>query len=121
MLHHFVYVTHDQEEALTMSDRIAVMNQGRVLQIAGPREIYDYPATRFVADFIGTTNFINGRVILTEGKMATIELDGLGHVCVNSQEGLVNGGTLTFAIRPERLINLRPHPKSRQTISKAGL
>jgi spermidine/putrescine transport system ATP-binding protein len=56
----FVYVTHDQEEALAMSDRVAVMNQGRIDQLATPREIYDSPATRFVADFIGETNFIKG-------------------------------------------------------------
>ena len=54
----FVYVTHDQEEALAMSDRVAVMNNGRIEQLAAPREIYDSPATRFVADFIGETNFI---------------------------------------------------------------
>ena len=56
----FVYVTHDQEEALAMSDRVAVMNEGRIDQLATPREIYDSPATRFVADFIGETNFIRG-------------------------------------------------------------
>jgi spermidine/putrescine transport system ATP-binding protein len=61
----FVYVTHDQEEALAMSDRVAVMNGGRIEQLAAPQEIYDHPASRFVADFIGETNFIrrNGHVI----------------------------------------------------------
>ena len=61
----FVYVTHDQEEALAMSDRVAVMNRGKIEQLAAPREIYDAPATRFVADFIGETNFIrrNGSVV----------------------------------------------------------
>src|SRR5262249_6051346 len=58
----FVYVTHDQEEALTMSDRIAVMDRGRVLQVDDPRAIYDRPASQFVADFIGVTNFLRGRV-----------------------------------------------------------
>ena len=57
----FVFVTHDQEEALTMSDRIAVMSEGRILQIGSPREIYDRPAERFVASFIGETNFLDGR------------------------------------------------------------
>jgi len=99
----FVYVTHDQEEALTMSDRIAVMNQGRVLQTAEPRQIYDYPATRFVADFIGTTNFINGRIISTGNETASVELDGLGIVCMTMQEGLATGQSITLAIRPERL------------------
>src|SRR3990172_1074050 len=99
----FIYVTHDQEEALTMSDRIAVMNQGRVLQTAEPRQIYDYPATRFVADFIGTTNFINGRIISTGNETASVELDGLGIVCMTMQEGLATGQSITLAIRPERL------------------
>ena len=56
----FVYVTHDQEEALAMSDRVAVMNRGRIEQLARPQEIYDAPATPFVASFIGETNFIDG-------------------------------------------------------------
>ncbi len=72
----FVYVTHDQEEALTMSDRIAVMHDGRVEQLGTPEELYDRPATRFVADFIGTTNLLRGRVEadrtvrLTSGEIA---------------------------------------------------
>ena len=56
----FIFVTHDQEEALTMSDRIAVMSKGKILQIGTPRDIYDAPAERFVADFIGETNFLRG-------------------------------------------------------------
>jgi ABC-type Fe3+/spermidine/putrescine transport system ATPase subunit len=70
----FVYVTHDQEEALAMSDRVAVMNQGRIEQLGPPREIYDAPATRFVADFIGETNFIrrNGTVIAVRPEQLRI-------------------------------------------------
>src|SRR5690606_6529439 len=59
----FIYVTHDQEEALTMADRIAVMDKGKVLQIGTPEEIYETPSTRFVADFIGETNFLHGKLI----------------------------------------------------------
>ena len=73
-----LYVTHDQEEALTMSDRIAVMNRGRIEQIGTPEELYDRPATRFVASFIGDTNFLPGRVI---GRTA-----------------------VTIAVRPERIV-----------------
>ena len=58
----FVYVTHDQEEALTMSDRIAVMHGGRIEQVGAPEDLYDRPATSFVADFIGTTNLLSGTV-----------------------------------------------------------
>lgn len=99
----FVYVTHDQEEALTMSDRIAVMYQGRVLQVGGPRQIYDYPSTRFVADFIGTTNFVKGRVISIGSELATVELDGLDSVCVPRQEGFASEQPVILAVRPERL------------------
>ena len=63
----FVFVTHDQEEALTMSDRIAVMSAGKILQVGTPRDIYDEPANRFVADFIGETNFLEAEVVAVDG------------------------------------------------------
>src|SRR5438093_858161 len=71
----FVYVTHDQEEALTMSDRLVVMNAGRIEQLGSPRELYEYPATRFVANFIGTSNILTGRL---ERKGDAWALAGLG-------------------------------------------
>ncbi|HYZ17955.1 MAG TPA: ABC transporter ATP-binding protein [Gaiellaceae bacterium] len=76
----FVYVTHDQEEALAMSDRVAVMNQGRIEQLGAPQEIYDTPATRFVADFIGETNFIrrNGSVIAVRPERMQLARSGTG-------------------------------------------
>jgi spermidine/putrescine transport system ATP-binding protein len=76
----FVYVTHDQEEALAMSDRVAVMNAGRIEQLAAPREIYDEPATRFVADFIGETNFIrrNGGVVALRPEQVRLTRDASG-------------------------------------------
>ena len=78
----FVYVTHDQEEALAMSDRVAVMDQGRIEQLATPREIYDSPQTRFVADFIGETNFIrrNGSVIAVRPEQVRVGRGGEGLV-----------------------------------------
>ena len=69
----FVYVTHDQGEALTMSDRIAVMNEGVIEQLAQPRDIYEHPKTRFVAGFIGTSNLLGGTVTRTEAGSAVIE------------------------------------------------
>jgi len=96
----FVYVTHDQEEALTMSDRMAVMDRGRVLQVGDPRSIYERPASRFVADFIGVSNFLPGRV-REVGVEATIELDG-GAVVRAGPEQLTVGQTVTIAVRPER-------------------
>jgi putative spermidine/putrescine transport system ATP-binding protein len=76
----FVYVTHDQEEALAMSDRVAVMNRGKIEQLGPPREIYDSPATAFVADFIGETNFIrrNGSVIAVRPERVRVARGGDG-------------------------------------------
>jgi len=98
----FIYVTHDQEEAMTMSDRIAVMNQGRVLQVGTPVEIYERPATRFVADFIGETNFLEGRVVDREEGAVRVEIEGLP-VFAAPVEGVRRGQTVTVAIRPERI------------------
>ena len=72
----FVFVTHDQEEALTMSDRIAVMSQGVALQVGDANEIYEHPNCRFVADFIGDTNFLEGTVAERDGGKVRVELDG---------------------------------------------
>jgi len=92
----FIYVTHDQEEALTMSDRIGVMNEGRLLQIGGPQDIYENPSSRFVADFIGEINLVEGTV----RDAATIELPG-GQKVQASTSGAA-GENVTLAIRPER-------------------
>jgi spermidine/putrescine transport system ATP-binding protein len=99
----FVYVTHDQEEALTMSDRIAVMNGGRVEQLGTPEELYDRPATRFVADFIGTTNLLSGEVESLEADTAVIRL-GSGDVCRVEPDGLSVGRPVEVSIRPESVV-----------------
>ncbi len=70
----FVYVTHDQEEALTMSDRIVLMRQGRIAQVGTPRDLYDRPASRYVADFIGETNLLAGTVVESSGGVATLRM-----------------------------------------------
>ncbi|WP_127114474.1 ABC transporter ATP-binding protein [Shimia sediminis] len=97
----FVFVTHDQEEALTMSDRIAVMNGGRILQIGGPREIYDHPAERFVADFIGDTNFVSADLQSVEGEAAEIVLPSGKAIQARSVTGGATSGKVTIAVRPE--------------------
>jgi spermidine/putrescine transport system ATP-binding protein len=97
----FVYVTHDQEEALTMSDRIAVMNLGKVEQIGVPEELYERPATRFVADFMGTTNLIKGAVWATDGSVATLRFDGGDSCRAADTEGLKVGQAVEISIRPE--------------------
>ena len=99
----FIYVTHDQEEALTMSDRIAVMSKGVALQIGRPEEVYERPANKFVADFIGETNFIDGVVKGQNGTLVEIELMGTGVVCVDSTRTFTNGQSVSVAVRPEKL------------------
>jgi spermidine/putrescine transport system ATP-binding protein len=94
----FVYVTHDQEEALTMSDRIAVMHAGRIEQLGTPEELYERPATRFVADFIGSTNLLRG----------TVEPDGSirlssGEIARAAHDGLRTGAEVEISLRPESI------------------
>jgi spermidine/putrescine transport system ATP-binding protein len=102
----FVYVTHDQEEALTMSDRIAVMNGGRIEQLGTPEELYDRPASRFVAGFIGTTNLLSGTVVAREGGVTTVRL-AQGELTGTTMNGLAAGQPVELCIRPEA-ITLRP-------------
>ena len=99
----FVYVTHDQEEALTMSDRIAVMNRGKVEQLGTPEELYERPTTRFVADFIGTTNLLSGSIESADASSAFVRLDG-GDVCVIAGSGLQVGLAVELSIRPESIL-----------------
>jgi spermidine/putrescine transport system ATP-binding protein len=100
----FVFVTHDQEEALTMSDRIAVMHDGRILQVGTPRDIYERPAERFVADFIGETNFLTGRIIEAQGGQAKLDLDGGGTIEAALPEGFEAVGGATLVVRPEHAV-----------------
>lgn len=104
----FVFVTHDQEEALTMSDRIAVMSAGRILQLGTPHEIYHAPTDRFVADFIGDTNFLTLPVLATSGGMASVSLPGGATASARLPEGMVPvlGEKVTAILRPEQAILL---------------
>lgn len=97
----FVFVTHDQEEALTMSDRIAVMSKGKVLQIGSPWDIYDKPADRFVADFIGETNFLTAQVTSIEPGAARIRLASGAEIAATIAEGAQPNGAATIVVRPE--------------------
>ena len=99
----FVYVTHDQEEALTMSDRIAVMADGRIQQEGSPREIYEHPGTRFVADFIGMSNFFTGEVVARDkDRLAVQTTDALKVWCLSGGASTV-GTAVTVAVRPEKI------------------
>ncbi|MCE8516896.1 ABC transporter ATP-binding protein [Ruegeria pomeroyi] len=97
----FVFVTHDQEEALTMSDRIAVMNAGRILQVADPRTIYDHPADRFVANFIGDTNFVRADLISVDGEAAQVRMPTGKTIQARCMSDQAAAGSVTIAIRPE--------------------
>ncbi|HSS82767.1 MAG TPA: ABC transporter ATP-binding protein [Reyranella sp.] len=98
-----LYVTHDQEEALTMSDRIAVFNKGRIEQIGTPEELYDRPATRFVASFIGDTNLVEGRVLGVAGGICEIET-AAGRIAASARTPLSAGAAVFVAVRPERVV-----------------
>lgn len=105
----FIYVTHDQEEAMTMADRIAVMSHGNVLQVGSPRDIYEHPRSHFVADFIGETNFIQGELIATDGATGHVKLadDTVVHAQL-PEDITVKTGQVTIPIRPERIGILSP-------------
>jgi spermidine/putrescine transport system ATP-binding protein len=98
----FVYVTHDQEEALTMSDRIAVMNEGVVEQVADPEDVYERPATTFVAGFIGVSNLMPGTVVSEDGEAARVRLE-TGVEVVAPKNGLRAGDSCHAVVRPEKL------------------
>ncbi|MGI8700709.1 MAG: ABC transporter ATP-binding protein [Nocardioidaceae bacterium] len=98
----FVYVTHDQGEALTMSDRLVVMNAGRVEQLGTPREVYEQPRTRFVAGFIGTSNILSGRAGRYAGGDAVIDISPREHIVV-PLHGRHESGELVITVRPEKI------------------
>ncbi len=109
----FVFVTHDQEEALTLSDRIAVMSQGRDLQVDTPTKLYESPVNREVASFIGTMNFFDGTVAALDDGNATVEVSGLGQVRTNNfPANMTEGQRVCIAIRPEKLSVSENGPES---------
>ncbi len=95
-----IYVTHDQEEALTMSDRVAVMDHGRLMQLGPPRELYDAPANAFVADFLGEMNFVPGRLASAADGLCTVDAEG-GRVQAANAQALRLGDAVRVAVRPE--------------------
>ena len=99
----FVYVTHDQEEALTMSDRIAVMNRGVIEQVADPESVYERPSTTFVAGFIGVSNLMPGEVVSVNGASADMRLDA-GPTVTASTDGAGVGERVHAVVRPEKLV-----------------
>ena len=114
----FIIVTHDQDEALSMASRIAVMDKGAVQQIATPMELYEHPKNRFVADFIGKVNLIDANVIGQKGKTITCEAKGLGRVELSSPAAA--GSAVAIAVRPEKLKIGKTEPKEPGAIKLKG-
>ena len=104
-----VMVTHDQEEAMTMASRIAVMSEGRILQVGAPSDIYETPATRFVADFIGNVNLMDGKLAIDQADHCVIECDDCSHYVGHGITG-TEGMTLSVAVRPEKIHLQRDPP-----------
>jgi spermidine/putrescine transport system ATP-binding protein len=118
----FIYVTHDQQEALSVSDRIAVMNQGDVLQVGTPHEIYESPATDFVARFIGETNLFDATVVsvetldkpLVKEYMAELTIPELGSIKVTTVDPVKPGQNVSFTIRPEKIVISKEKPVTKR-------
>ncbi|GHV95176.1 spermidine/putrescine import ATP-binding protein PotA [Spirochaetia bacterium] len=125
----FIYVTHDQQEALSVSDRLAVMNQGDVLQIGTPHEIYESPATDFAARFIGETNLFDATVVKAEKMnqpslpnmdtgvaeyMVELEIPELGRIQVTTVDEVQPGQTVSFTIRPEKIVITKDRPATKR-------
>jgi spermidine/putrescine transport system ATP-binding protein len=115
----FIYVTHDQQEALSVSDHIAVMNQGVVLQVGTPHEIYESPATDFVARFIGETNLFDGTVVSVESfareeheTLVEIDTAGFGRLKATTVDDVAVGDTVSWTIRPEKILITKEKPDS---------
>ena len=107
----FLYVTHDQGEAMSLSDRIAVINRGRIEQLDGPAKIYEAPSSRFVASFIGDTNFFSGEIVATEGDYCTIRPEGFPDIRAYNDKQLKVGQKVDLSVRPEKIrVTLAPPP-----------
>lgn len=108
-----IYVTHDQEEAMSLSDRIAVMADGKLLQVGNPEEIYSYPLTPFVANFVGKINFLEGTVRRVEGGQCIVEVAGEGLIRARADEPIHEGQVVQLALRPESLCMSRTEEGAR--------
>jgi putrescine transport system ATP-binding protein len=117
----FVIVTHDQEEAMTLADRIAVMNHGKIVQVGTPAEIYEQPNSKYVADFIGNINLIEGKVISAGGGTVALDCGAVGaKVQVNQELAAAPGSDAWFAVRPEKIgVSLTP-PADQSVNAVAG-
>jgi spermidine/putrescine transport system ATP-binding protein len=106
----FLFVTHDQDEALVMADRIAVMSAGRIEQIDGPEELYEQPKTRFVADFLGVSNIFRGTVRERDGALVTVRTDGGLDLLARDDGGYREGAPVSVGLRSEKISLVEAHP-----------
>ena len=118
----FIFVTHDQEEAMTMSDRVAVMNKGKILQISPPRDLYNNPKNLFVGDFIGQINFLDTQIVKIEGNNAKVLINKLGeHEIITSNNNLSQNESIVCAIRPETIIISKTNEKNSDICIKGSI
>jgi putrescine transport system ATP-binding protein len=118
----FVVVTHDQEEAMTLATRIGVMNRGEIVQVGTPTDIYEYPTTRFVADFIGSVNMFEGTLVEDEPdhvRIASPELDA--PIYVDHGISAAPGASISAAIRPEKINIAREKPEVRENVARGAV
>jgi ABC-type Fe3+/spermidine/putrescine transport system ATPase subunit len=117
----FVYVTHDQSEAMALSDRIAVMHQGELLQVGAPRDVYTRPASRTVADFMGLVNLVPGRVIRAAGDDSLVAVGAVHRIALALPPTMTEGQSVQLAIRPENLRLTAPPPPTPSTDGAASV
>jgi putrescine transport system ATP-binding protein len=118
----FVVVTHDQEEAMILSSRIAVMDEGRFEQVGRPKEVYEYPTNRFVADFIGTINMFEGTIAESDGATISVDSDEAGtSLTANTEKSLGIGDKVCIAVRPEKIFISQHAPENDEDTRLAGI
>ena len=115
----FMYVTHDQGEAMSLSDRIAVMNKGKIEQLDKPAKIYEAPLSAFVAAFIGDTNFFEGEIVATDGDYCLIAIPGFGRIRAFNDKNLAEGQRVLLSVRPEKIhVSLhQPKPENGERLN----
>lgn len=113
----FVLVTHDQEEALSMSDRICIMRDGKIVQVGSPRDLYDHPQSRYVAGFVGTSNFFDGEIVGTGGRMTQVRLSNGSVVEGSPAIRTSKGQQVCISVRPEQIRLLREGEGEPVTVS----
>jgi spermidine/putrescine transport system ATP-binding protein len=106
----FIYVTHDQQEAISVSDRVAVMNEGTIQQVGAPAEIYETPANRFVATFIGETNMLYGKILSIDNGIAVLDTVDAGRIFVAAKPGMNVADEALITVRPEKIRITKTRP-----------